>query len=165
MAVPTTPFLSPRDARRVTAVVLVPVILVIADVAANRTALKFLLLPPLGALTYLLFVNPARVEMNVRRVVVAPTLTAIFAWLLATYVGYNALSVAAVTVGTILILWLLQAVTIVPPLALALLTILLYKDVRGQVDYVLSVFIFTATIYLIYRLWMRLPLERLVGTE
>lgn len=165
MAVPTTPFLSPRDARRVTAVVLVPVILVIADVAANRTALKFLLLPPLGALTYLLFVNPARVEMNVRRVVVAPTLTAIFAWLLATYVGYNALSVAAVTVGTMLILWLLRAVTIVPPLALALLTILLYKDVRGQVDYVLSVFIFTAMIYLIYRLWMRLPLERLVGTE
>lgn len=165
MAVPTTPFLSPRDARRVTALVLVPVILVIADVAANRTALKFLLLPPLGALTYLLFVNPARVEMNVRRVVVAPTLTAIFAWLLATYVGYNALSVAAVTVGTMLILWLLRAVTIVPPLALALLTILLYKDVRGQVDYVLSVFIFTATIYLIYRLWMRLPLERLAQAE
>lgn len=146
-------------ARRASALVLVPVILVVADVAANRTALKFLLLPPLGALTYLLFVNPAGVEMNLRRVVVAPTLTATFAWGLATGIGYNAVTVAAATVGTMLILWLLRSATIVPPLALALLTILLYKDVRGQVDYVLSVFIFTAAIYLIHRLWLRLPLD------
>lgn len=145
--------------RRATALVLVPAILVIADVAANRTALKFLLLPPLGALTYLVFVNPALVEMNVRRIVVAPTATAALAWLLATWVGYNAVSVAAVTIGTMLILWVLRAASIVPPLALALLTVLLYKDVRGQIDYILSVFIFTAALYCIYRIWLRLPLD------
>jgi hypothetical protein len=148
-----------RDHRLLTALVLVPAILVLADVAANRTALKFLLLPPLGALTYLVFVNPAHVEMNIRRVVVAPTATATLAWLMATWIGYNALSVAAVTVGTMLILWALRAVAVVPPLALALLTVLLYKDVRGQVDYVLSVFVFTAAIYCLYRLWLRLPID------
>ncbi len=146
--------------RRATALVLVPMILVIADVAANRTALKFLLLPPLGALTYLVFVNPARVDMNLRRIVVAPTATAALAWLAANWLGYNAVSVATVTVGTMLILWILRSATIVPPLALALLTVLLYKDVRGQVDYILSVFIFTAALYLLYRLWLRLPLDR-----
>jgi hypothetical protein len=139
--------------------VLVPLILVLADVAADRTALKFLLLPPLGALTYLLFVNPTGVEMNIRRVVIAPTATALFAWILASTAGYNAVTVAAATVGTMAILWLLQSATMVPPLALALLTVLLYKVVRGQVDYVLSVFIFTAAIYLIHRLWLRLPLD------
>lgn len=149
--------MSQLNLRRASALVLVPAILVIADVAANRTALKFLLLPPLGALTYLVFVNPARVEMNIRRIVIAPTATATLAWLMATWVGYNAVSVAAVTIGTMLILWILRAVSIVPPLALALLTVLLYKDVRGQVDYILSVFIFSAALYCIYRIWLHLP--------
>lgn len=145
--------------RRATALVLVPLMLVVADVAANRTALKFLLLPPLGALTYLVFVNPARVEMNLRRIVIAPTATATLAWLVANWLGYNAVSVAVVTIGTMLILWVLRSATIVPPLALALLTVLLYKEVRGQVDYILSVFIFSAALYCIYRIWLRLPLD------
>ena len=75
------------DLRRVSALLIVPAILVIADVAANQTALKFLLLPPLGALTYLVFVNPGKVQMNVRRVVICPTATALFAWALANTIG------------------------------------------------------------------------------
>jgi hypothetical protein len=125
--------------------------------AADRTALKFLLLPPFGALTYLLFVNPANVTMNLRRVVICPTATALLAWILASTIGYNAVSVALVTIGTMALMWALQAFMIVPPLALALLTMLLYRDVRGRVDYVLSVLLFTMVVYGIYLLWLRLP--------
>ena len=159
MSLPTRATFAPLNTRAATGIVLVPLILVIADVAANRTALKFLLLPPLGAMTYLVFVNPARMEMNIRRVVVAPKATAALAWILATWVGYNAISVAAVTIGTMLILWILRAVSVVPPLALALLTVLLYRAVRDQVDYILSVFIFSAAVYCLYRIWLRLPLS------
>jgi hypothetical protein len=151
------------DARKVTALLLVPSLLVVADIAADRTALKFLLLPPLGALTYLVFVNPARVQMNLRRVVVCPTLTALLAWTIAGTLGYNFGSVALVTAGTMGIMWGLDASSIVPPLALALLTVLLHREVRGQVDYVLSVFIYSVVLYGIYLLWLRLPLDRQGG--
>jgi hypothetical protein len=147
------------DQRKLSALLLVPTILVIADVAADRTALKFLLLPPFGALTYVLFVNPAGVEMNIRRVVVCPTAVALLAWILANTIGYNAVSVALATIGTMLIMWSLGASSIVPPLALALLTILLHQEVRGRVDYIVSVFLFTVAIYWIYLLWLRLPLD------
>ena len=148
------------DLRKLSALLLVPSILVIADVAADRTALKFLLLPPLGALTYLVFVNPAHIEMNVRRVVICPTATAVLAWSLASTVGYNALSVFLVTAGTMAIMWGLDAFSIVPPLALALLTILLHDQVRGHLDYLLSVFVFTVALYGLYLLWLRIPFER-----
>jgi hypothetical protein len=82
------------------------------------------------------------------------------AWALASTVGYNAVSVVVATVGTMLILWLLAAPAVVPPLALALLTVLLHDEVRGQVDYVLSVFVFSAVIYCLHRIWLRLPLDR-----
>jgi hypothetical protein len=62
------------------------------------------------------------------------------------------------TAGTICLMWVLDARVIVPPLALALLTILLHSEVRGRPDYVLSVFVFTVAIYALYRLWLRLPL-------
>jgi hypothetical protein len=140
------------------ALVLIPVILVLADLAATSTSFKFLLLPPFGALTYLMFVNPARVEMNVRRIIVCPTATAALAWILATTIGYNALSVALAMAGTMLIMWVLDAYMIVPPLALALLTILLHDQVRGHPDYILSVFIFTVAVYGVYLAWLRLPL-------
>ena len=148
------------DPRKVSAFVLVPAVLVVADFAADRTALKFLLLPPLGALTYILFVNPANADMNVRRVIICPTATALLAWTLASTLGYNAVSVALATIGTMAIMWGLEAPSIVPPLALALLTILLHQEVRGRLDYVLSVFIFTVAIYCIHRVWVRLPLDR-----
>jgi CBS-domain-containing membrane protein len=148
------------DRRTAAGIVLVAAIMVVADLAADRTALKFLLLPPFGALTYLLFVNPANVPMNARRVVVCPTATALLAWTLAGTLGYNALSVALATCGTIAIMWILDAYLIVPPIALALLTILLYQQVRWQVDYVLSVFVFTVAVYALYLLWLRLPLNR-----
>ena len=146
----------PVDPRTLSAYLLVPLILVLSDVAADRTALKFLLLPPFGALTYLLFVNPAHVEMNVRRVIICPTAVALLAWILASTIGYNAVSVAVATVGTMAIMWVLGAVSIVPPLALALLTILLHDQVRGRLDYILSVFLFTVAIYGLYVLWLRL---------
>jgi hypothetical protein len=148
------------DTRRISALLLVPSILVVADLAADRTALKFLLLPPLGALTYLVFVNPARVDMNLRRVVVCPTATALLAWTIAGSIGYNFASVALVTIGTMAIMWGLEASSIVPPLALALLTILLHTEVRWQVDYVLSVFIYSVVLYGVYLVWLRLPLDR-----
>ena len=148
------------DLRRTSALLLVPAIMVMADVAADRTALKFLLLPPFGALTYLVFVNPAGVRMNMRRVVVCPTATAALAWVLANALGYNAISVALATAGTVVIMWGLDAAFIVPPLALALLTVLLHQEVRGRPDYILCVFIFTVAIYALYVLWLRLPLDR-----
>lgn len=147
------------NGRLMAALVLVPAILVVADVAADRTALKYLLLPPFGALTYSVFINPGRIQMNVRRIVICPTVTAFYAWVLANTLGYNALSVALATVGTIGLMWALRASLVVPPLALALLTILLQSEVRGRPDYVLSVFVFTVAIYGLYRLWLRLPLD------
>lgn len=145
--------------RLATALLIVPAVLVAADIAADRTSLKYLLLPPLGALTYLLFVNPMSVAVTARRVVVCPTATALWAWLLATWLGYNVLSVALATIGTLAIMWGLDAVSIVPPLALALLSILLHNQIRGQIDYVLSVLIFTICIYALYLFWRRLPLD------
>lgn len=147
------------DLRRASALILVPLILIVADIAADRTTLKFLLLPPFGALTYLLFVNPSKVDMNIRRIVICPTATAVLAWILANTVGYNAISVALATTGTMAIMWALGAYLIVPPLALALLTILLHQEVRGHVDYILSVFVFTVAVYCIYLIWLRLPLD------
>ncbi len=147
----------PGNVRRMSAYILVPAILVVADVAANRTALKFLLLPPLGALTYLLFVNPGNVPMNIRRVVICPAATAAFAWALANTLGYNAPSVALATIGTMIIMYVLRADLLVPPLALALLTVLLHNEVHGRPDYILSVFVFTTVLYAIHRAWLRLP--------
>lgn len=144
--------------RTISGLILVLAILIAADVAANRTALKFLLLPPFGALTYLIFVNPTRVEVNARRVVAAPTLTAIWAWLVASAMGYETEGLALAVVGTMLIMWLLRAHMIVPPMALALLTLLLHQQVRWQVDYPISVAIFTLVLYGIYLIWSRLPL-------
>lgn len=145
--------------RRASALVIVPLILVVADLAADRTALKFLLLPPFGALAYLVFVNPANVHLNARRVVVAPTASAALAWILANSLGYNALSVALGTAGTMAIIWVLDASMIVPPLALALLTLLLHKEVHGKFGFIVSVFVFTLVVYALYRLWVQLPLE------
>jgi CBS-domain-containing membrane protein len=151
------------DPRKLSAFLLVPAILVAADVAADRTAMKFLLLPPLGALTFLVFVNPAHVAMNVRRIIVGPTATALLAWTLANVLGYNAVSVALATIGTMAIMWALDATLIVPPLALALLTLLLHSEVHGRVDYLISVFAFTVAIYALYRLWLWIPFERSTG--
>jgi hypothetical protein len=149
----------PSDRRKLSALLIVPLVMVIADVVADRTALKFLLLPPFGALTYVVFVNPGRVDMNVRRVILCPTATGVYAWLLANALGYNAVSVALAVIGTMLIMWLLDTVMIVPPLALALLTVLLHDQVRGQVDYIISVFVFTIFVYGLYLVWLRLPLD------
>jgi len=151
---------SPSRARRLSGLALVPLILVLADVAAGQTSFKFLLLPPFGALTYLIFVNPANVHVNVRRVVICPTVAALIAWLLAQALGYNAVSVFLATVGTMAAMWALDARMVVPPLALELLTLLLHDEVRGQVGYVVSVFAFTLVIYAVYRLWIVLPLDR-----
>jgi hypothetical protein len=159
MRVAPLPDVPRPGARKLTALVLVPTLLVLADITADRTALKFLLLPPLGALTYLVFVNPAHVEMNFRRIVICPTLTALLAWIIAGTLGYSFVSVALVTIGTMAVMWGLGAASIVPPLALALLTILLHEEVRGQVDYLLSVLIYSCVLYVIYRLWLRLPID------
>jgi hypothetical protein len=97
--------------------------------------------------------------MNVRRVILCPTATGVYAWLLANALGYNAVSVALAVIGTMLIMWLLDTVMIVPPLALALLTVLLHDQVRGQVDYIISVFVFTIFVYGLYLVWLRLPLD------
>lgn len=145
------------DLRRASALAIVPAVMVVADIAADRTALKFLLLPPFGALTYLVFVNPAGVQMNMRRIVVCPTATAVLAWVVANTLGYNALSVALATIGTVAIMWGLDAAFVVPPLALALLTVLLHQEVQGRPDYILCVFIFTIGIYVLYVFWLRLP--------
>jgi hypothetical protein len=146
--------------RRLVVLLVVPAVLVVADVAANRTALKFLLLPPFGALAYLVFMNPAQIELNVRRVIVAPTASAALAWILANTVGYNVLSVGLATGGTMLIMWLLDAPMIVPPMALTLLTLLLHSEVRGKVGYIVSVFVFTLALYALHRLWVKIPFER-----
>lgn len=139
-----------------TALVLVPLVLVGADLAATRTALKFLLLPPFGALTYLVFVNPGNIDLNVRRVVICPSLTAILAWAVANTLGYNAFSVAFTTIATMGLMFLLDSRMIVPPLALELLTLLLHREVKGQIGYIISIVVFTVAIYLVYRIWSRL---------
>lgn len=132
-------------------------ILVLADIASTQTPLKFLLLPPFGALSYLVFVNPGNVHFNFRRIVLCPVLTAVLAWTLASTIGYNPLSIGLGTGGTMLIMWVLDAGMIVPPLALELLTLLLHDQIRGRFDYLASVFAFTALMYGLHVLWSRIP--------
>ncbi|MGH2447826.1 MAG: HPP family protein [Chloroflexota bacterium] len=144
--------------RQLSAIVLVPAILVVADVLSGRT-LKFLLLPPFGALTYLVFINPVAVELNVRRIIVAPSVSGLYAWLIAQYLGYQPLSIFLATAGTMVILWLTKSTMIVPPLALELLTLLLHQEVHNRFGYVVSVVVFTIGVYLIYLAWRRLPLD------
>jgi hypothetical protein len=140
--------------------VLVPVLLMAADLAATRTALKYLLLPPFGALAYLVFINPTRIELDARHVILAPTLTAVWSWMVAGVLGYNLPAVGLVVLGTMVIMWGTGSRMVVPPMALALLTLLLHGAVRWQIAYPLSVFVFTLAMYAIYRLWLRLPLDR-----
>lgn len=150
----------PERSRDIAALVMVPLVLIAADLAANGTALKFLLLPPFGALTYLVFVNPANVGLNARRIIVAPTGAALIAWIIANTLGYNAVSVAVATIGTMVLMFALDARMIVPPMALALLTLLLHNEVRGRIGYIVSVLIFTVVIYALYRLWRWVLAER-----
>lgn len=157
----TRPFRTPANLRTLLGALLVVAILTVADVAATRTTLKFLLLPPFGALTYLVFLNPARLELGVRHIILSPTLTAVWAWLLASIVGDTVISVAAAAAGTMAIMWITRTHLVVPPMALALLTLLLYRDVRWQVDYLISVLIFTIGVYILYRLWIVLPIGSL----
>lgn len=142
------------------ALVLVPLILAAADVAASRTTFKFLLLPPFGALTYLVFINPARLELGARQIVLSMTLTAVWAWLLASAIGYTAPSVILAVAGTMAIMWASRAHMVVPPMALALLTLLLHTQVRWHPEYLASVLVFTVAVYLMHRIWARLPLDR-----
>lgn len=134
-------------------------VLVAADIVATQTALKFLLLPPFGALTYLVFVNPGSIELNVRRVIICPSATAILAWAVANTLGYNTFSVALTTIATMGLMFILDSRMVVPPLALELLTLLLHNQVKGQAGYIISVVVFTTVIYLLYRVWARLVSE------
>lgn len=149
----------PFRTREITALILVPMVLVIADIIATRTALKFLLLPPFGALTYLVFVNPGNIELNIRRVIICPSATALLAWAVANTLGYNTVSVALTTIATMGLMFVLDSRMVVPPLALELLTLLLHDQIKGQFGYIISVVVFTAAIYLLYRLWARLVRE------
>lgn len=141
--------------REITALILVPLVLVAADVASNRTSLKFLLLPPFGALTYLVFINPGQVEINIRRIIICPSLVAGLAWVVANTLGYDVYSVGLTTLATMGIMILLDSTMIVPPLALELLTLLLHNQVKGQYGYIISVVVFTIVIYVLYRVWAR----------
>ena len=155
---------SPRI-HAIAGILLVTVILVVADVAATFSALKFLLLPPFGALAYLVFVNPAQVLITVRRVVFCPIAAALLAWGLASTIEYNIVSIAAATLGTIALMWLLDAAMVVPPVALELLTLLLHRQVRGDPIYPASVCVFTVGIYLLYQIWDRLVVIEEAASE
>lgn len=134
-------------ARTLHLAIAVPIILALADVAANRTALKFLLLPPFGALAYTVLVNPARLDLNLRRLVLAPTAATVIAWILGNELGYTPVSVAVATGATTLVMWLFGALTIVPCLALELLALLLHRQVGWNVGYPLAVFLFTVILF------------------
>lgn len=127
----------------------VPLVLVLADVAANRTTLKFLLLPPFGALTYMVIVNPSRVDLNLRRLILAPTAATVIAWVVGNALGYTPIAIGAATLGTLLVMWVLDAVTMAPCLALALLTLLLHREVGWNVGYPIAVFLFTLILYIL----------------
>lgn len=154
--------LPPVTIRVALSFLIVPALLVLADVGASRTSLKYLLLPPFGALAYLVFINPARVRLGWRQIILAPTLTAVWAWLIAGALGYNAPAVAVAVIGTMAIMWSTGSRMVVPPMALALLTLLLHNDVRWRIGYLISVLVFTVVMYAVYRLWLRLPLDRVL---
>ncbi|HZU13289.1 MAG TPA: HPP family protein [Chloroflexota bacterium] len=157
MEPPTRP---PITWRLVCALVLVPLILVASDFAATRSSLKYLLLPPFGALTYLVFVNPARAPLGFRNIVLAMSLTGLWSWFIASEFGYRPLTVGSAVLGTMAIMWLTGSRRVVPPMALCLLTLLLHDEIRWQVDYLLSVVIFTLLLWLLSVVWRRLPLDR-----
>lgn len=160
------PSLPPVTWRLLLALVLVPAILVASDLAATRSALQFLLLPPFGALAYLVFIHPEGAALSFRHIVLAMCLTALWSWLIASAFGYHALTVGVAATGTIVIMWVSGARRVVPPMALCLLTLLLHSEIRWQVDYLLSVLVFTLLLWLFSLLWVMLPLDRVAfGAE
>lgn len=138
------------------ALVVVPLLIAFVTIAGARTPLRFLLFPPLAALAYGILTNPDQPSANLRGIVVAPTLTAIVVLPISAYMGADAPAYAVAVLVTIVIMRLVGS-TLVPPLALAVLIVLL--RVRDPV-FAVSVFVATLLLYAIFMLWKCL-LERL----
>lgn len=138
------------------ALVLVPLLVGFVTVAEVHTPFRFLLFPPLAALAYGVFTNPDHASANPRGIVVAPTLTAVFVLPVSAFMGAGAPAYGVAVLVTIVILRLVGS-TLVPPLALAVLIVLL--RVRDPI-FAVSVFIATLLLFIIFLLWKRLMLER-----
>ena len=137
------------------ALVIVPLLIGFVTVAEARTPFRFLLFPPLAALAYGILTNPDQPSANLRGIVVAPTLTAIAVLPVSALMGADAPAYGVAVLVTIIILRLVDS-TLVPPLALAVLIVLL--RVHDPI-FAVSVFAATLLLYIIFVLWKRLLLE------
>lgn len=140
----------------VTALIVVPLLIGFLTFAELHTPFRFLLFPPLAALAYSIFTSPDRPSANVRGVIVAPTLTALFVLPIGPLLGTSGVAFAVAVIVTIVIMRLLRT-ALVPSLALAVLIVLLRVH---DIMFAVSVLIATIILYAIFRLWKHFLLDR-----
>lgn len=138
------------------ALVAVPLLVGLVAVLELHTPFRFLLFPPLAALAYAIFTNPDHPSATVVGIVVAPTLTALLVMPIGAVLGTSAPAFGLAALVTIVLLRLART-TLVPPLALAVLIVLLRIH---QLMFAVSVLAATLLLYAIFALWKRLLLDR-----
>jgi RsiW-degrading membrane proteinase PrsW (M82 family) len=136
-------------------IVILPSMLVVLQVLATRTDLKFLLFPPLAALGYRMFRQPYSNATYWRSVVAAPALGSALGFALSSAGGLTAWTTAVAALGGIAIIEGLRAEA-PPTLAIILLALFVHVTWRFPVSVLAS----TVCLSLIFRAW-RWCVERL----
>lgn len=147
---------SVRTSCWLSALVAVPVLVGLVAVLELHSPFRFLLFPPLAALAYAIFTNPDHPSATLIGIVVAPTLTALLVLPISAALGASAPAFGLAVLVTIVLLRLTR-ITLVPPLALAVLIVLLHIH---QLMFAVSVLAATLLLFAIFVLWKRLLLDR-----
>jgi hypothetical protein len=144
---------------RLAAVPLILALLSAIQLMIHVPATKFLVLPPLAVIVYVLFTDPNGKPARFRSIVVLPCLGAIVGEFCSHFLG---LTPAGISVAMLIVLLLQQALqaAMPPALALSLLAMLLHVD---GVTYPLGVFLATIAIFVIFMLWRQLSRFALVN--
>jgi hypothetical protein len=121
------------------------------QLATNRYATDYLLLPPFAVIIYVIFSGPRSVCSRFRSVVVLPVLAAIVGELCWRYLGLTPAGVAIATLAVLTVQALIRA-QMPPALALAVLAMLL--KAQGYA-YVVGVLEGTAIVFVIFQAWCR----------
>jgi hypothetical protein len=107
---------------RVSAFVILPTLLVILESVSVRTQLKFVLFPPLAAIGFRMFREPAGKAANWRSAVAAPVLASVAGLVLSQAGGLSAWTTATATLTAMLLIEVLDA-DAPPALAVVLLAL------------------------------------------
>jgi hypothetical protein len=133
---------------RVSAFVILPTLLVILESVSVRTQLKFLLFPPLAAIGFRMFREPAGKAANWRSAVAAPVLASVAGLVLSQAGGLSTWTTATATLTAMLLIEVLDADA--PP---ALAVVLLALFAQPSWVFPVSVVAATVSLYAIFVIW------------